>query len=196
LYPTITFEPVLPPAKQALAESTTLGYYSKMVVVFENPWWQDAGFSGVFTSETGPICFTRDTCSEDDGQYSITGFMVGDIGRRWSKFSMAKRKQQVLDQLYSALRSVSQTLSIPEPIEVIEKEWTKDPWTMGAPSPVMMPGTMTSEAGEAIRSVFDKVHFIGTETSYVWKGYLDGAVRSGKRGAAEVITALSQRQAT
>ncbi|EEA23285.1 mao-A, putative [Talaromyces marneffei ATCC 18224] len=80
-------------------------------------------------------------------------------------------------------------------IEVIEKEWTKGPWAMGAPSPVMMPGSMTSEAGEAIRSVFDKVHFIGTETSHVWKGYLDGAVRSGERGAAEVITALGLRPA-
>uniref|UniRef100_A0A093UYN6 Amine oxidase n=1 Tax=Talaromyces marneffei PM1 TaxID=1077442 RepID=A0A093UYN6_TALMA len=80
-------------------------------------------------------------------------------------------------------------------IEVIEKEWTKGPWAMGAPSPVIMPGSMTSEAGEAIRSVFDKVHFIGTETSHVWKGYLDGAVRSGERGAAEVITALGLRPA-
>ncbi|EED21860.1 amine oxidase, putative [Talaromyces stipitatus ATCC 10500] len=195
LYPTITFEPALPAAKRTLAENTALGYYSKMIFVFDSPWWREAGFSGVVTSDEGPICFSRDTCSEEDGQYSITCFLVGDVGRRWSKFSAAMRKKQVKDQFYAAFRSAKPALPTLEPIEVIEKEWAKDPWTKGAPSPVMMPGTMTSESGQAIRSAFENVHFIGTETAYVWKGYLEGAVRSGKRGAAEVVHALGQRRA-
>jgi monoamine oxidase len=34
------------------------------------------------------------------------------------------------------------------------------------------------------------VHFAGAETSDVWNGYMDGAVRSGERAAAEVAAAL------
>jgi monoamine oxidase len=30
----------------------------------------------------------------------------------------------------------------------------------------------------------------GTETSTYWNGYMDGAVRSGERAAAEVLSAL------
>jgi monoamine oxidase len=30
------------------------------------------------------------------------------------------------------------------------------------------------------------VHWAGTETAMYWNGYLDGAVSSGKRAAAEV----------
>jgi len=36
------------------------------------------------------------------------------------------------------------------------------------------------------------VHFVGTETAYEWKGYMDGAVRSGERGATEVVDALTR----
>jgi monoamine oxidase len=34
------------------------------------------------------------------------------------------------------------------------------------------------------------VHWAGTETSPVWMGYMDGAVRSGERAAREVSRAL------
>jgi monoamine oxidase len=34
------------------------------------------------------------------------------------------------------------------------------------------------------------IHWAGTETSPVWSGYMDGAVRSGERAAAEALAAL------
>lgn len=43
----------------------------------------------------------------------------------------------------------------------------------------------------ALRTAHGKVHFVGTETAYEWKGYMDGALRSGIRGAEEVARALS-----
>jgi monoamine oxidase len=188
LYPSIEFSPQLPPAKHRLSESTVLGYYAKMIFVFEKPWWRDAGFSGSFSSAEGPTSFSRDTCLEEDNQYSITCFLVGDKGRRWSKFSKSARRQQVQDQFYTIFGAAVK--DIPEPINIIEKEWMKDPWARGAPCPVMPPGVMTSDAGQAIRDVFGDLHFVGTETALVWKGYMEGAVRSGVRGATEVIKAL------
>ncbi len=50
-----------------------------------------------------------------------------------------------------------------------------------------------SEVGKALRTPFEAVHFVGTETSFEWKGYMEGAVRSGERGAAEVIKALGSK---
>ena len=35
-----------------------------------------------------------------------------------------------------------------------------------------------------------RIHFAGAETADVWNGYMDGAVRSGERAAAEVAIAL------
>jgi monoamine oxidase len=34
------------------------------------------------------------------------------------------------------------------------------------------------------------IHWAGTETATVWSGYMDGAVSSGQRAAAEVLAAL------
>ncbi len=33
------------------------------------------------------------------------------------------------------------------------------------------------------------VHWAGTETADFWTGYMDGAIRSGERAAAEVLAA-------
>ncbi|EQB51845.1 flavin containing amine oxidoreductase [Colletotrichum gloeosporioides Cg-14] len=82
--------------------------------------------------------------------------------------------------------------SILEPINISEKEWTKDPWARGAPCPVMGPGVLTSDAGKAVREPVSHIHFIGTETSLVWKGYMEGAVKAGIRGANEVIADLAE----
>ncbi|KAF2098756.1 putative amine oxidase [Rhizodiscina lignyota] len=194
--PSVIFEPPLPVAKQALAENTALGYYAKTIFVFGVPWWREAGLSGLMTSAKGPISFTRDTCVEADKQYSITCFIVGDSGREWSKWSAAERRRQVEEQFDAVFGRTAREkgVEVPAPINIIEKEWAKDPWALGAPSPVMMPGLLTSDAGKVIREPFEKLHFVGTETALVWKGYMEGAVRSGVRGAQEVIRTLRKNR--
>ncbi|KAG8664693.1 uncharacterized protein FPOAC1_013473 [Fusarium poae] len=187
LYPKIDFEPHPPPTKKELAGSTELGYYSKSILVFDEPWWRNANFSGVLTFMDGLISFTRDTCVPEDKQYSITCFHVGQPGRRWSQLSEQERKDTVMKKFNDAFGTVVD--KIPEPINIIEKDWLNDPWFLGGPSPVMKPGLLTG-AGKSIRDPFKNIHFIGTETSIVWKGYMEGAIRSGICGALEVTEAL------
>lgn len=188
----IKFYPPLPRAKSLLSQSTKLGYYSKTILLYAEPWWRHANLSGVFSSNHGPISFTRDTCVPEAKQYSITCFHVGEPGRQWSKLGAQERRDVVMTQFRQAFGTVVK--DIPEPINVIEKEWTKDPWAQGNPNPVMLPGVMTSAIGQSIREPYRNVHFVGTETSYVWKGYMEGAVRSGIRGAKEVISELAKMQ--
>ncbi|KAJ5160466.1 flavin-containing amine oxidase [Penicillium canariense] len=188
LYPTITFNPPLSNKKAALSENTVLGYYSKTVFVFKEPWWQTAGFSGIFDSEIGPISFTRDTSIPADDQWSITCFIVGEKGRKWSKLSKAGRHQQAWDQFSQIFGKYVDGI-IPAPINSLEMEWTKQAFFLGAPCPVMTPGILTA-VGTELAAPFGDVHFVGTETSNVWRGYMEGAVRSGQRGGAQVVKAL------
>jgi monoamine oxidase len=51
------------------------------------------------------------------------------------------------------------------------------------------PGLLTSW-GAALEKPIGPLHWAGTETAAVWNGYMDGAVRSGKRVAEEVAAAL------
>jgi len=55
----------------------------------------------------------------------------------------------------------------------------------------MPPGVWTAY-GEALRAPVGRLHWAGTETATVWNGYMEGALLSGERAAAEVLAALGQ----
>ncbi|KAL2823013.1 amine oxidase [Aspergillus granulosus] len=189
LHKTISFDPPLPKPRQILQDTTVSGYYSKIVFVFSSPWWRDAGLSGVLDSWTGPISFSRDTSVPDDDLWSISCFIIGIRGREWSKYTRSERYEQAWSQFKACFGPFVE--SIPEPARSFQMEWSKEPFHLGAPCPIIPGGNdvMVEAAGE-LDKPFGKVHFVGTETAHVWRGYMEGAVRSGQRGAAEVLGAL------
>lgn len=201
LYRDIAFSPPLRGAKLALSSATRLGYFSKVILVYQAPWWTAAGLAGLahsFNTTTtadgttgngsGPVTLIRDTSDPEAGVFALTCFAVANAGREWSQLPAAARRAEILDQVARIYAGVDREL-VYEPVEVFEMEWAKEEWSKGCPCPVTAPGVM-SEVGHAIREPFGNVHFVGTETSVVWKGYMEGAVRSGERGAAEVAEAL------
>lgn len=44
--------------------------------------------------------------------------------------------------------------------------------------------------GDALRVPYGRIFFAGTETSYRWSGYMNGAVEAGERAAREVLFSL------
>lgn len=194
LYSKINFTPPLPADKQRLSEKNILGYYSKMIFIFGKPWWRTAGLSGEIKSQgQGPILFSVDTSVPEDEQWSISCFIVGGHGLEWSKLSKEERYSSAWNQLRSTFEKVdlgSGKLEVPEPMNALEFEWSKEEYFLGGPCPASPPGLLSSVDGAAFRDPFENVHFVGTETALEWKGYMEGAIRSGDRGAAEVIAAL------
>ena len=202
LYRDITFSPALSGSKLALCSSTKLGYFAKVILVYAAPWWTNAGLVGLahsFNTDAdgktgngaGPITLIRDTSDTESGLYALTCFVLANAGREWSLLPAAQRRSEVLAQVAQIYTDVDKDL-IYAPTEVFEQEWSKEEWSKGCPCPVTPPGVMSS-VGHAIREPFGNVHFVGTETSVVWKGYMEGAVRSGERGAAEVVEALHRK---
>ncbi len=53
------------------------------------------------------------------------------------------------------------------------------------------PGVWTA-FGKHLRKPIDHIHWAGSETSSVWNGYMEGAVRSGDRAADEIIRLLKE----
>lgn len=183
LYREIEFDPPLPDDKVKLAQSTKLGCYGKSICVYERPWWREAGFCGILQSSTGPAGVMRDTSIESKGHYSLTCFMVGEPARKWGVLPKQQRDKAVLDQID---KGFGKFMTVEKPNEIVEQQWSNEQWSQGCPCPVMPPGIMT-ELGHALRSPAGRLHFVGTETAYEWKGYMDGAVGSGERGAREVL---------
>ncbi|KAL4767151.1 hypothetical protein BDW60DRAFT_226894 [Aspergillus nidulans var. acristatus] len=188
LYNSITFDPPLPMSKLELAKHGVQSFSFKHILLYSEPWWRKVGLSGAVVSFNGPISTSRDTSNDQKGQYSLTCFANGDLGRNLSKLPKAERTVAILDHIK---RVFGPYVEVPKPICVVQRSWSKDLWSRVCTVPVSPPGIMTLHE-HSLRAPHGKIHFVGTETSYKWKGYMDGAVRSGDRGAKEVIQAMSQ----
>ncbi|KAK0362281.1 hypothetical protein LTR91_023407 [Friedmanniomyces endolithicus] len=189
LYREIEFDPPLPPIKMDMAASTRLGDYCKMIVFYETPWWREQGFCGLTQSCHGPFAVTRDTSVDADGHYSLTCFIVGQPARDWMLLTPADREKAVLNQIARIFGPFAKVDE--KPVEIVEQIWQNEQWSQGCPCPVMGPGMLTKYE-DVIRAPAGRVHFVGTETAFEWKGYMEGAVRSGERGAQEVLLTLNK----
>lgn len=192
LYRHIEFSPLLPADKQEYVDSVHLGPYCKCILIYSTPWWRKAGFNGSFIDLSGPVVFSRDVSSDADGMFAISCLIGGQYAYAWSRLPVSRRIQAVKDQL-AAMMGPGLGEKIYDTIETIEKAWAKEPFIEGVPCPMPAPGGIWPRLGNALRRPFENVHFIGTETAIEWKGYMEGAVRAGERGAAEVIVELQAR---
>lgn len=185
LYSKVNFDPPLPEGKALLANSTVLGYYTKVMVSYSRPWWKDKGLSGASQSFVGPAAATRDTSDYSCSHFRLTSFIAGQPGREWSQLPAAERKATVLRQLAHLFNSDTAH----QPTEYIEQQWSSEEWSMGCPCPYTPPGLL-GKAAEFLIEPHGHVHFVGTETAVKWKGYMEGALTAGIRGAAEVTNLL------
>ncbi|MFP4323579.1 MAG: flavin monoamine oxidase family protein, partial [Anaerolineales bacterium] len=148
----------------------------------ETPFWRDAGLNGqVSISDEAAVPFTYDNSLPNSEQ----GILVTwpNIDADPTLADPETRRTRVLETM--ALYFGEQAL---DPIEYIETDWRGDPWTPGCVSPVG-PNVLT-QYGPALREPVGRIHWAGTETSDIWNGYLEGAVRAGERAAAEVLARL------
>jgi monoamine oxidase len=183
LYKDIHFDPPLPQDKAELASLTRLGSTNKMLLVFSEPFWRKRGLCGMIQSFVGPVSVARDSSVDHKGVFSLTCFVAGATATAWIKLSKEEREKTVFNHVK---RVFSPFVDVPAPIDVIHHIWIEDQWSQGCPCPAMPPGALT-KLGHSLRTPHANVHFAGTETSYEWKGYMDGALRAGERGAQEVI---------
>ena len=115
------------------------------------------------------------------------GFVGGDEARDVQRMPpQAERRQAVLDEL----RRRSSGARRVNPRDFFETDWTTEQWTRGCPVGIAGPGTLLAYGDRRCARRSGRIHWAGTETSNYWNGYMDGAVRSGERAAAEVLDEL------
>ncbi|KAI9154862.1 putative flavin-containing monoamine oxidase A [Paramyrothecium foliicola] len=187
-YDDIKFSPSLPCKKNKLVSSTKPGIYAKLILSYSEAWWRAAGLSGKFSSSDGPICLGWDTSDPSLSQYSLALFVAGKIATEWHDLPDLEKKQAVTEHL---AEMVGDDLAgkARDTLEINYIEWTKEDYLDGAPTSSMGPGLLRNY-GTALREPFGDIYFSGGETAYEWKGYLEGAVRAGKRAAKEAIEAF------
>jgi len=177
----IRYEPELPALRAQLLQRFPQGSAIKIEAVYPRPFWRAHGLAGQVTSDTGPIKITFDNSPPDGTPGVLLGFAEGHDARVLGSLPAPERRRRALECF---VRYFGRQAA--RPAGYIEMNWSAEPWTRGCYVGYTPPGVLT-DFGTAIRAPFGRIHWAGAETSEIWNGYMDGAVRSGQRAAREAL---------
>ena len=180
----IDWFPRLPVRRAQLLRHLDMGQLMKCDAIYDKPFWRDAGLNGFGITDSGAVRVAFDNSPKSGDPGVLLAFVGGETWREYGVQGRRQRKRAVLKGFAEMFGE--QAL---HPIDYVEHDWNHEQWTGGGPVANYAPGTML-QFGSAIRRPFGRVHWAGTETSTYWTGYMDGAVRAGKRAAVEVLEKL------
>ncbi|MFI9511204.1 flavin monoamine oxidase family protein [Nocardia sp. NPDC052566] len=180
----IDYDPPLPAARDHLTQRVPMGSVLKVFAVYERPFWRDLGRTGQAFNLSGPIPVIFDA-SRPGGPGCLGALIPGRAAHRLAELPAATRRSTVLAEFARAFGRVALA-----PIDWREKAWAEDPYCRGGYNAYFPPGVLTS-VGHALRTPVGPIHWAGSETATEWSGYIEGAIRSGDRAAAEVLGGLS-----
>ena len=161
-----------------------IGANAKVHLQFTNRHWRTLGNNGDSYADTG----YQDTWEVSRAQAGASGLLVnytgGDTTRSQASLSASQAAQRFLGQVEPVLPGLGKKWNGKATMDY----WPGNPWTHGAYS-YWRVGQYTRFAGsEYLRS--NNCHFCGEHTSIDSQGYLNGAVETGQRAAADVLADL------
>lgn len=182
----IRYAPGLPSHRDQLTQRMPMGTVIKVLCVYPDAFWRRDGLTGQVSSDAGAIRITFDISPDGGAPGVLVGFIEGDEGRRWGRVSAEERRAAALASLRAYFGDQAAM-----PLRYVEQAWAEEEWTRGCYAGYMPPGVWTTY-GEALRAPIGPLHWAGTETATEWMGYMEGAVQSGERAAAEALAALGR----
>ena len=179
----IDWEPELPARRDQMTQRMPQGAIIKCMAIYDEPFWRAEGLSGSGLSDGGSVNAIFDNTPPDGSPGVLLGFLDGRAARRWGSASPGERQAEVV-RVFARLFGQRAA----HPIDYVERNWAAERWSRGCYSGAFGPSGWT-DFGQALREPIGRIHWAGTETATVWNGYIDGAITSGERAAAEALRA-------
>jgi monoamine oxidase len=168
------------PLKLRAIREQGMGTNSKLNVQFTDRLWRTLGVNGDTYADTGYQATWEVTRAQPGTAGILVDYTGGDVGASFTGEPMA-RAQQFAAQIEPLLPGISDRLNGRATLDF----WPASAYTRGSYS-FWKVGQYTAFAGvERERS--GNCHFAGEHTSVDFQGYLNGAVESGYRAAAEIL---------
>jgi monoamine oxidase len=184
----IRYAPALPVRRARLLSSLPMGASVKFHAVYNRPFWRERGLSGQAMTATGTVGLTYDNSPDDGtGRGVLVGIVVADEARRLRALDSVQTEHEILASLG---RLFGPDAGAPDALVV--QDWGAEEWTGGCYA-AHFPVNVWTGYGSAFREPCGHIHWGGTETSSEWHGYMEGALRSGDRAAAEMLRAEGTR---
>ena len=174
---------MLPVDRSLLHQRMPGGAVIKISVFYDEPFWRTDGLCGQSVGPGTAATLTIDACTDTGVPGIMCVITEGPAARKLGQLDEADRKAAVVRELVNRFGDKARS-----PVEFHEQDWAKERYSGGGMISHAPPGVLT-EFGHALRPPYGRIHWAGTESSDTMCGWIDGAVRSGERAAAEVMAA-------
>ena len=178
---TLAYDPPLPmPVVLAMQETQTwMGQAMKVGLVYDRPFWRDAGLSGLAVSYAGPVGQFHDATLPGEAAGALFGWLGNQSQAR--ALSPQERREKVVAQ---AARLFGAPAA--EPLDYVECNWRQEPFTSrGEPVPEVERPRYGSPLLQQAQ-LNGRLHWASTEVASVGGGYLEGAVYIGQEIAGRI----------
>jgi monoamine oxidase len=185
----LDFRPLLPRRRMGTMQRMLMPAVIKCFALYERPFWRTAAMNIMDPAEL-LVSHVLEATSRDGRHPALVAFLCGADAVRWSDAGPELRRQAVLENLARVFGP--EALS---PTSYFDHDWQTEPYIGGGYSCIAPPGLMTA-GFESLDEPIGRIHFAGTETAQFYEGYVEGALSSAERAAAECIAALQQEDAS
>ena len=179
----IAWSPPLPYDRVGLVQRMAMGSVVKCMAVYDEPFWRADGLSGQAAALDGPVKVVYDNSPPGGRPGVLLGFFEARAAQAAMRMGAEDRRTTVLTAFARFFGPGALS-----PARYVDQAWGEDEWSRGCYGAYLPPGGWTG-FGPALRRPVGRVHWAGAETAAIWNGYMDGAVSSGERAAAEVLAA-------
>ena len=173
------------PLKLTAIKELPMGTNSKLHVEFKDRFWYGAGNNGNTYADTGYQNTWEVSRAQGGGKGKgiLVDYTGGTIGASFGTGTPSSRAQEFMSQMQPLFPGIN--IASHWTGRATLDFWTAYPWTKGSYS-YWKVGQYTKFSGmEKVRQ--GNCHFAGEHTSQDFQGYLNGAVETGERAAAEIL---------
>ena len=181
----LIWNPGLPPWRANLIARMPMGSVTKLLAVYERPFWRDGGWSGEAIDAHGPVSSVFDV-SSPGGPGVLASLTCGTKSVELAQLPSDVRQERILEAMSRWFGPAAR-----QPWTVVNVSWENEIYSGGGYSAIPIPGTL--RLAQRVAEPLGRVHFAGTETAARFASYIDGAISSGERAAQEVLAQLDSR---
>jgi len=176
----IEFNPPLPAAHRRMVDGLSYGAVTKVLIDYRRRFWDERGWNGRLTTDA-PIVLTWHATSHVENEHGILTVYTGaEPGAKLAALSDEERIRVAVGEIENVFPGSSDLIECTATVA-----WPNEPYTRGSYA-ALAPGEVTAH-WKTLFEPAGRLFFAGEHATPI-QGFMEGAVESGQRAAAMIVS--------
>ena len=176
----IEFKPPLPFAHQSLVADLSYGAVTKVLIEYRQRFWEERGWNGRLTTDSPIVLTWHATSHVEDPRGILTVYTGGEPGVTLAALSDEERTHVAVAEIEKLFPGSSDLIE-----NTATMAWPNEPYTRASYA-ALAPGQVTAH-WKTLFEPAGRLFFAGEHATPI-QGFMEGAVESGQRAAATIIS--------